>query len=249
MGILKKLEDRATYQPDKVDYGFAPKGAEPFFINDSLGNKIHLLFKDNGSKRTLIFCHGRDGNLTKFKSHNLLFEQLGVNLLTFDYPGYGQSSGAPSETSLYSSAQAAYNYLVQSRSLSPANIIVYGLSLGGAVAIELVKNNPVAGLILESTFTCSHDVARLIYTKIPLYWLVKNRYKSIEKISSLNIPILFVHGDKDARIPIDHSKRLFQSANQPKDFYEVSGAGHVNLVLTGGEQYTQKLREFISRLD
>jgi pimeloyl-ACP methyl ester carboxylesterase len=196
----------------------------------------------------VLFTHGNRHNLTKFKEHYQLFNQLGVSCFSFDYPGYGQSAGSPSEAALYNSARAAYSHLTTQLAIDPRQIALYGCSLGGAVAIELASSVTAGCLITESTFTNSHEIAKHLYPYLPIYPLLPKRFNNDRLISSIASPKLIIHGEKDLRVPVSMAKQLAQLAAHPFDISLIPEAGHIDCLQKGGEGLKQDIHRLISKL-
>jgi fermentation-respiration switch protein FrsA (DUF1100 family) len=177
-------------------------------------------------RRHLVFlnCHGNGGNI----SHRLGFYQallaLGANVFSFDYRGYGASHGKPSEEGTYLDAQAAYQWL-RTKGFGARNILIYGESLGGAIATELCAREEAGGLILQSTFTSLPDLGVELYPWLPVRLLGKIRYDTRAKLPRLKIPVLVMHSREDGLIGFRHSQENFTAANEPKFFCELRG-GH-----------------------
>jgi fermentation-respiration switch protein FrsA (DUF1100 family) len=174
----------------------------------------------------LLICHGNAGNLSEFDRpvHYAGLRALGLNLFAFDYRGYGESGGMPSEQGLYRDAAAAYRYLQAVRGVPPDRIVVFGHSLGSAVAVELVSRLPAAGLILEGAFTSVIDRGQELYPYIPVRWIAGHRFGSLERMTQIRIPKLFLHATDDEVIPVAHGRRLFEAAPEPKTFVELEGS-------------------------
>ena len=162
--------------------------------------------------------------------------KIGVNILAVDYRGYGKSEGKPDEAGVYRDADAAYDYLVKQRHFRAEDIIIYGHSLGGAVAVNLASRRPCGGLIVQSSFTSARAMARRMFA-IPLIgYVVKSRFDSLQKIRDVHAPILIVHGTRDEVVPFAMGQQLFAAAPEPKRFYPIEGAGHNDLMEAGGEE-------------
>jgi fermentation-respiration switch protein FrsA (DUF1100 family) len=197
----------------------------------------------------LIICHGNAGNLSEFgrPAHYAGLRQLGLNLLAFDYRGYGESEGVPTEGGLYRDAQAAYRYLRETLAIPPERIIVFGHSLGSAVAIDLVSRAAVAGLIVEGALTSAIHRGQELYPYIPVRWIAASRYASIEKISKVTVPKLFLHAKGDEVIPLAHGRRLYEAAPPPKTFVQLDG-GHGDTFDLDSLNYFGSIRRFIENL-
>jgi hypothetical protein len=197
----------------------------------------------------LLICHGNAGNLSEFDRpvHYAGLRRLGLNLLAFDYRGYGESSGRPSENGLYRDAEAAYRYLREKRDIPPDRIIVFGHSLGSAVAVDLVSRVPSAGLILEGALTSVIARGQELYPYIPVRWIAGSRFNSMEKISRVRVPKLFLHARGDDVIPLTHGRRLFEAAPQPKTFVELEG-GHGDAFDLDSANYFGSIAKFLQHL-
>ena len=197
----------------------------------------------------LLYFHGNGSNLGDLTEIAAIFHRLEVSVLLIDYRGYGKSSPTfPNEARVYEDAEAAWQYLIQTRQLEPKRVFVYGHSLGGAIALDLaVKHPDLAGLITEGTFTSIEDMAGLskVFKLFLLNWLVTQRFDSINKIESLQVPILILHGTDDEVIPLSMAKELFAAAPEPKQLELFPRAGHNNLPEFGDRQFLQTLRQFI----
>ncbi|NJN72472.1 MAG: alpha/beta hydrolase [Limnothrix sp. RL_2_0] len=197
--------------------------------------------------RVLLFLHGNSSNIGGNLFHAKRFVELGFSVLLMDYRGFGQSDGAfPHETQVYEDAQVMYKYLTETRKISPDNIVVYGHSLGGAIAIELLSEHPVAGLIAEGTFTSVSDLAAYTgrYSFLPVDLLLHQRFESLSKIKNSAIPTLFIHGTEDQTIPVEMGKTLYAESPAPKQLLIVPGAGHNNVASTAENIYNEAILNF-----
>jgi fermentation-respiration switch protein FrsA (DUF1100 family) len=197
----------------------------------------------------LLICHGNAGNLSEFDrpAHYAGLRQLGLNLLAFDYRGYGESGGVASEQGLYRDADAAYLYLRQRRGVPADRIVVFGHSLGSAVAIDLVSRTPVAGLIVEGGLTSALLRGQELYPYIPVRWIARSRFSSIDKVPGITVPKLFLHATRDEVIPLAHGRRLFDATVAPKTFVELQG-GHGDAFDTDSARYFGSIAEFLVTL-
>jgi fermentation-respiration switch protein FrsA (DUF1100 family) len=197
----------------------------------------------------LLICHGNAGNLSEFDRpvHYAGLRQLGLNLLAFDYRGYGESKGVPSETGLYRDASAAYRYLTNRRGVTPEHIIIFGHSLGSAVAVDLASRVPAAGLIVEGAFTSATDRGQELYPYIPVRWIAASRFSSLEKIGRVKVPKLFLHATEDEVIPLAHGRRLYEAAPPPKTFVELRG-GHGDAFDVDSLNYFGSIERFLTTL-
>lgn len=198
-----------------------------------------------GSSAYLLFCHGNAGNI----SHRIeiidIFSKMGMNVFIFDYRGYGRSQGSPSEKGLYRDAAAAYDYLI-SKGAAKEKIVIYGESLGGAAAIDLAAGLSAGALITEGAFTSAADVAGEVYPFLPLKFIVSARYDNITKIKNVKIPKLITHSRDDEIIPYRHGERLFGSASQPKEFFQLRG-GHNDAVILMANEFGEAIKAFLKK--
>ena len=195
----------------------------------------------------LLWCHGNAGNITHRLPNLAQLVQLGISVFLFDYRGYGQSQGRPSETGLYQDAMAAYSYLVTVRKIPATRVVVFGRSLGSTVAGYLAGERQAAGLILESSFPSLEHMARTHYFGLPAHWLIRAKFDLARSLKKVTMPLLVIHGDRDGIVPIQLGREVYEHARAPKDFYLVRGAGHNDLTTVGGRPYFQRLRAFISQ--
>ena len=248
--LLRLGEPRLVFFPSSYPTGYwhpqlVGLRAEDVWLTTSDAVKIHgWLVPHDSAVVNLIMAHGNGGNLShRVEWLALLHEHLPANLFMFDYRGYGRSEGTPSEEGCYRDAEAAYDYLQQKFPALP--VMAHGHSLGGAVMIELARRRTLQGLIVESSFTHARDMARLMFGPVPVYWLAKMKWASIDKVAQLKIPKLFLHGDRDHVIPYALGQKLYAQAAAPKQFVTLRGADHNDTYLAGGDFYFQTLRDFV----
>lgn len=196
----------------------------------------------------LLICHGNAGNLSEFARpvHYAGLRRLGLNLLAFDYRGYGESEGIPTEAGLYRDAQAAYRHL-RDMGVPSDRIIVFGHSLGSAVAIDLVSRVAAGGLIVEGAPASIIERGQELYPYIPIRWIAASRFNSIEKISKVTVPKLFLHARGDEVIPPAHGRRLYEAAPPPKRFVELQG-GHGDAFDVDSATYFGSIADFLTSL-
>jgi len=197
------------------------------------------------ARGVVLFCHGNAGNISHRLESIMVFNQLGLDILIFDYRGYGQSEGKPSENGTYRDAEAAWHYLVEERQVNPSNIIIFGRSLGGAIAAWQAQAQTPGALILESTFTSAPDIAARLYPYLPVRLISRFKYNTAKYLDNVNCPVLVVHSRQDELMPFSHGQRLFEIAKEPKRFLEISGS-HNGGFITSGEAYEEGLDAFIS---
>lgn len=198
---------------------------------------------------TLLWFHGNAGNMGHRVDDLALFHHLlGVNIFIFDYRGYGDSQGKPSERGVYQDSRAALAYLMGREDVNPDRIVYYGRSLGAAVAVELALRHPPDGMVLFSPFTSLADMGAALYTFSPVRLLAGNRLDSLARISQYHGPLLIIHGEADEIIPIEQGRALYKAAAGPKSFYQVSGAYHNDPLGDAGAYLWAALGRFLSSL-
>jgi fermentation-respiration switch protein FrsA (DUF1100 family) len=247
------LEKEWLFFPDRgitSDPSDAGLAYEDLTLTASDGVRINAWFVPAaGSRTVLLWLHGNAGNLSNRVTSIAAFHRsVGVNILMIDYRQYGESGGRISEEGTYRDAEAAYDYLSRRPDLDPGRIVVFGQSLGSAVAVELAVRRRIAGLILGAPFTSLKDLARKRFPWLPVWGLFRIRYDSLSKIGRNAAPLLILHGDRDEVVPYEEGKRLFEAAPEPKTFYTITGAGHNNALEIGGDAYLSEIRKFIDGL-
>lgn len=209
------------------------------------GKRLHGWFFPLEKKSgVILFCHGNAGNISHRLDNVRLLLQKGLQVFIFDYRGYGKSAGRPSEKGIYRDGAAAYEYLIQRENIPPGEIVLFGRSLGAAVAIEVALQKGVRSVILESAFTSTKDMARKMGPFALLSPFLPANYNNLKKIGGLEVPKLIIHGDSDEIVPFSMGKRLFETSRAPKFFLPLEGAGHNDTYLVGGEKYFQALASF-----
>jgi fermentation-respiration switch protein FrsA (DUF1100 family) len=202
---------------------------------------VHL--RNPHARYTILFSHGNAENIVQGMDFLQAMRDAGFSVLAYDYSGYGLSTGRPSERAAYLDAEAAYTYLTGPAGVAPERIVLHGRSLGGAVAAELAVRKPVAGLVLESTFTSVFRVVR------PYPILPFDRFRTDARLPRVTVPVLVIHGTEDEVIGFWHGQRLYALAPEPKQRLWVQGATHNDLAWVAGERYWAALRRFAESLD
>jgi len=250
--LARRFERSMIYHPDpnlEVSPASIGLAYNDVTLTVSDGTQIHGWWTPAESSRAaILFCHGNAGNISHRLESIRIFHQLDLSVFIFDYRGYGKSAGSPSEEGTYQDAAAAYDYLREYREISPGKIIIFGRSLGGAVAIELAGKEEAGALICESSFTSAVDMGKLIFPYLPTNLLVFDRYDSISRIGELSLPKLFIHSREDDIIPFKQGERLFQAASPPKEFLEIRG-DHNEGFLESEEIYRKAINNFLKELE
>jgi fermentation-respiration switch protein FrsA (DUF1100 family) len=252
--MLSVIERQFIYFPTRVSRD-APvpriEGAsavEEVWFEAGDGVRLHGIYAvAEGAFADLLFFHGNAGNLYDRLDNVALLLASGINVLIVDYRGYGKSGGEPSEQALYDDALLAYRYLTEEREVDPSRLVLFGRSLGSAVAIELGTREPVGAVIAESAFTSARELGRLHYAWMPQLLLraMTHQFDSLSKVARLEAPVLYIHGDLDTIVPAEMGRRLYEASPEPKQWYEVRGAGHNDTVQVGGESYVRRLVAFV----
>jgi uncharacterized protein len=196
--------------------------------------------------RTLLFFHGNAGNISHRMEKIVLLQKLGLNIFIIDYRGYGRSQGAPSEAGFYKDADAAYKYLTEVRRLSADQVILYGESIGGAVAVNLASRKEVKAIITEETFSSVKDMAPRVISWVPPV-VFGTKFDSVSKIKDVRCPKLIIHSPDDEIVPYALGKKLFEAAAEPKEFLKLWG-GHNTAFLESKQVYLQRIGDFLKGL-
>ncbi len=188
---------------------------------------IGWFYQGNTAKsKTILFFHGNAGSLENRTYKLNHFKNLNVNFLIIAWRGFSGNKGKPNEKGLYEDAESAIRWL-KSRGINEKNIILYGESLGTAVAVEVAQNKKYAGVILESPFTSMIEMGKKYYPFFPVRFLLKDKFESHKKVGNISIPILFIHGKVDKIVPYDMGRKMYELANEPKFFYSQEYGDHM----------------------
>ncbi len=198
------------------------------------------------SRATVLFCHGNAGNIANRLDAIWRLHELGLDVCMFDYRGYGRSTGQPSETGTYRDADAVWTWLTTTKGIAPGRIVVFGESLGGAVAAWVAEQKRPGAAILESTFTSVPEMAARLYPFLPIRWLCRIRYPTLERMPRILCPVLVAHSPDDELIPFSQGRRLFEAAREPKTFLTLKGSHNTGRE-ESGRPYDEALDAFITR--
>jgi len=247
--LLERMFVYFPTRPLDADPSLAGLPFEDVWLRTEDGLRLHGWFVPReGARATLLVLHGNAGNIGHRVAWIEMLRGASAHVLIFDYRGFGRSEGKPFEEGLYRDARAAYGWWEAARGGSGEKLVLLGESIGGAVATELATRAPVAGLIVQSSFTSARDMARTMLPLGLLQPLAGVRFDSAARISNLRCPKLVIHGDRDEIIPFRLGRRLFELAAPPKDFYVVVGAGHNDLPWVGGAEYVRRIARFLEAL-
>ncbi len=251
--LRRRFQNRQVFYPSRYPNGVWDPAIyglpyEDAWFSSEDGVKLHGWWVEHPeAAATVVFCHGNTGSIGDRIGLYLELRRLGVNLLAFDYRGYGRSDGQPSEKGLFADVRAACDHVVGERGVGLERIVLFGHSLGGAVAIDGALHRPVAGLVVQSSFTRLRDMARCVFPQIPVHLIATNEFRSIDKVAHLAMPKLFIHGTEDGTVPFEFGERLYAAACEPKQWYPVPSAGHNDVDRWGGRRYLRTLAEFFRR--
>jgi len=250
---LLVMQPRLIYLPDvparelaatPLDIGL---DFETLWLETDDGERLHAWYVPVAAARaTLLFCHGNAGNISHRLESLRIFNALGLNVLLFDYRGYGLSTGRPTETGTYRDADAAWRYLTDVRRIAPQDIVIAGRSLGAAVAAELASRTAPAAVVLESAFISVPAMAAEIYPWLPPGLPGLYRYDNRARLPQVTRPLLLVHSRDDEIIPAAHARALFAAAREPKHYLELRG-GHNDAILASRTTYIRGLDAFLGR--
>ncbi len=245
VGLLWALQERMIYpsdrevttSPDAIGLEF-----EEVQIGTPDGERLHGWWvpPPRTPRGVVLYCHGNGGNVANVMSLLPALHGRDLAVLAFDYRGYGRSTGRPNEAGTYVDVAAAHDYLVHERGVDPDHILLWGRSLGGAIALHRAvelsarpEGERPAGLVLESTFSTLPDVAAGHFPLLPVRWLIRPQYRSVERIGDLRIPLLQAHAEEDEIVPYELGRALFEAAPEPKQFVKVVGGHNMSSLATG----------------
>jgi hypothetical protein len=233
--------DSLIFQPQRSSYADNPGILK---ITSGNGKKISAVYLPNPDARfTLLVSHGNAEDLGDIRKWLEDMRQAGFSVFAYDYQGYGTSEGKPSEKAAYEDESAAYDFLALNLGTPPDHIILFGRSIGTGPAVQLATRRPAAGLVLQSPFLSAFRVL----TRVPL--LPFDRFPNYKRINHVHCPVLIMHGTKDSIIGIWHGKKLFELANEPKQFVAVAGADHNDTSPAITRMFNRALGQFASTLD
>ena len=222
-------------------------GVEEVWLTTDDGEKLHAWWLEAGEgNKTAIFFHGNAGNISDRVSQVQVFKKLNLNALMIDYRGYGKSSGQiKKEEDIHLDSLAAWDYAAKEKGRQAKDIIIWGRSLGGAAAIDLAQKKDVFAVIAESTFYSVVDMAKKQYWFLPVELIAKYKFLSNDKIKNIKAPIMIVHSRDDEIIPFEQGERLFEKANEPKVFLEITG-GHNTAIFESYDEYVEEINKFLN---
>ncbi len=250
LAVGSGMEDRFLYFPTR-DLASTPAAhgltAENLKVEAEDGVELSGWWIRGRGERALLFFHGNAGNIAdRLDRAKILCERLGLDVFLVDYRGYGNSRGSPSEDGLYRDARAIHAAAL-ARGFRPESIVLFGESLGSAVAIQLALDRPSAAIVLEAPFLSLAAMAREHYPFVPTF-LLRSRYDNAAKVPGVSPHKLFLVAARDEIVPPEQGLKLFELAKEPKTLYVIPGAGHNDTYLTGGEAYWKAWEKFLEGL-
>jgi pimeloyl-ACP methyl ester carboxylesterase len=248
--VLYLGQNRMVYSPSKKILQVPSDIKLPFreveFQTDD-GLKLYgWVVGEKEFKDVVLFFHGNAGNISYNLNFLTIFFRLGLRTFIFDYRGYGQSQGTPSEEGTYLDAEAAWNYLIKTEHIRRDRVIFYGHSLGGAVAAYLAAKVKPRALILEATFTSAPDLGMSMFPFFPVRMLCRYQYNTKALLPGITIPVLVIHSPNDEMIPFRHGEALYKATNEPKQFLKIFGS-HNDGFIDCAELYIAGLRSFLTK--
>ncbi len=249
-------EKRFVFSPESEVTGTPAEAGlryEDVYLTSEDGLTLHGWFLPGPSglagpnTQTWLWFHGNGGNLgTRVGQLERAHHLLGVHQFIFDYRGYGNSEGRPTERGTYLDARAALAYVKSRPEIDPERIVYFGHSLGAAIAIELAAEHPPAGMALISPFSSIRDMAKLVLPLPLVGWLVRGHYNSLNRIGRVHTPLLILHGELDEIVPHSQGLKLYLAANRPKRFVTLHGASHNNGQHVAGIAIAEALVQFLN---
>ncbi len=247
-GLMYVTQSRQVYFPTRAHvttpalHGMAYEDVE--FVTED-GMRLHGWFVPAPTARgVLLFFHGNAGNVSHRIDSIRIFRELGLSVFIIDYRGYGRSEGSPDEAGTYRDAAAAWRWLRQERGVPAEDIVVFGRSLGAAVAAWLAARERPRAVILESPFTSAPDLGAELMPWLPVRQLIRFEYDTRSAVRSFDAPLLVIHSRRDEIVPFHHGRAVFDAAREPKSFLEIRG-GHNDGFLISRPQYERGLAEFL----
>ena len=230
------MQRRLMYFPDPVRVApsvFALEGVEERELRTTDGATLVAWYgRAAPGQPTLLYFHGNAGNLASRSERVRKYMERGIGIFMLSYRSYGGSTGSPSERANVADAKVAYEALIKD-GVAPEDIIPYGESLGSGVAVQLAAEKPVGGLILDAPYTSIVDVAAGAYPYLPVRWFIFDRYDTMRHLSGINAPLLVLHGEEDAVIPVAMGRAVYAAAKGLKEIVTFPGAGHNDHQLFG----------------
>lgn len=245
--LLMVFESKLIYFPTRYPAGnwTLPSATREVSFSAIDGVELHGWWMTApGATRTVLYAHGNGGNLTTRREVAIGLRDLGMNVLIFDYRGYGKSEGSPSEEGLYRDAEAALKWL-SDQGVASEDVVLFGESLGTAVMAEMAVRHPVAAIILEAPFTSMPAMARRVLG-VPVGWLMRHRFDTLSKVPRFTAPLMVIHGTDDDLVPYEFGQQVVEAAPGPRRLYTVQGAHHNDIMESAGAPYFLAIASFLT---
>lgn len=236
----------AVPKPEEV--GLRGAEAVSFSTVDGLTLSGWFVDRSDNPDFTVIVFNGNAGNRAFRAPLADALARDNLAVLLFDYRGFGGNPGSPTQEGLERDARAAREYVVTRAGVDPQRLVYFGESLGTAIATDLAVDEPPAALILRSPFTSMTDVGRYHYPFLPVRWLLRDRYATIEQIRRVKSPVMVIAGDSDRIVPLASSRQVYDAANQPKSLLVIRGADHNDAALSAGPEMIAEIVRFLRSL-
>jgi fermentation-respiration switch protein FrsA (DUF1100 family) len=248
---VRWFEQRTVYVPSRVlEVTPAEAGLvfeDVFFMTEDAVRLHGWWIPHPRARGTVLYCHGNGANMANRVGLCANLHQLAVNIFIFDYRGYGQSKGWPTEAGTYRDVRAAFE-VVRARydDAEQPPVVAYGGSLGGPIAAQLALDKPLKGLILEASFPSTPELGRILYPWLPVRWFARYRYDASAKVSTVSVPKLFASSRDDQLVPFELGQSLYEAAAEPKQFVELRGP-HDEGGWQSDPAYRHALEQFLHR--
>jgi fermentation-respiration switch protein FrsA (DUF1100 family) len=247
--VLLALERLFIFVPSTAEQSWHDKPdprIEDATLRAATGETIHAWWLPQpGANGALHYSHGNAGNLSH-RGPGLMrwASELNLSVLIYDYPGYGLSPGRANEENCYAAAEAGHQWLTDVQKIEPKQIALLGASLGASMAVDLARRHDHRALILIKPFSSIPDMAQVRFPWLPARYFVRHRFDNVAKIRDCHRPVFVVHGTTDTVVPFRLGQRLYDAANEPKEFVSLDGHDH-NTSLPG--DFFQRLRNFLDK--
>jgi len=233
---------------DPTDYGIPADSVTPMWIPTPDGEQLFAWYlRAENPIASTVFCHGNTGNITTVAEIMPHLLDAGINVLLFDYRGFGMSSGRPSLRGVVEDGLTAASFHEKIR---PHHLpsILYGFSLGGAIAAQVLREHPFDGLILQSTFTSLPEMTKVTFPRMPLHLVAGDLFNTLRVVRHLDVPLLIMHGTEDEVVPCAMAHALHDACPAPKRLYAVEGGLHKDLFIRDGDGIVFAVNQFVQDL-
>ena len=255
LGGADRLARTMLFHASKYTQDISSPTSEEVHFQNSKKQTLHGVYfpyqkinPQEKPKGTILYAHGNGQNVSQLPEYaNKLREDFRCNVLIFDYAGYGKSEGKPTAPGVLDDGLAALKYLNQQEGIPINQIIVYGFSLGGSVAVDLAYKNDVKAMIVQSSFSSLGEMGRKMLPLFPAEYFLREQLASIKKIGNVRCPVFISHGRADRVVPFSHGEHLFEAAKEPKTFY-IPPEGWDSHSAPLGDKHWEALQKFFNSL-